>query len=156
MPKQDKKSQAVPIVQPNVKELEEELLNFKNLYLRALADYKNLENRVQNERSQMRDTVKKQIVMELLPVLDNLNQAEIFLKDSGLQMVRKSFEKALENMGVKEIELLGSEYDPYSAEVIEVEEGRENNIVIEVISKGYTLNGEVVRPGKVKVSKIAN
>lgn len=138
----------------DIKKLEEEVLNFKNLYLRALADYKNLENRVDTERGQMRDVLKRQVVMELLPVLDNLNQAEIFTQDLGLQMVSKSFQKALENMGVREIELLGREYDPYSAEVLEVISGKEDNIIVDVIVKGYSLNGEVIRPGKVKVSKL--
>ena len=141
-------------VHPDIKKLEEEVLNFKNMYLRALADYKNLENRVQQERGQMRDSIKKQIVMELLPVLDNLHQAEIFTKDTGLQMVNKSFQQALDKIGIKEIELLGREYDPYSAEVIEVIEGKEDNIVVDVVQKGYSLNGEVIRPAKVKVSKV--
>lgn len=143
-------------VQPDIKKLEEEVLNFKNMYVRALADYKNLENRVQQERGQMRDAIKKQIIMEMLPVLDNLNQAEIFTKDTGLQMVNKSFIQALERIGVKEIELLGREYDPYSAEVVEVVAGDENNIVVEVLVKGYSLGGEVIRPAKVKVSKASS
>ncbi|CAN5213575.1 nucleotide exchange factor GrpE [soil metagenome] len=164
MTKQDKKhkqaeeevveEQAQPEINEEVKKLEEEVLTFKNLYLRALADYKNLENRVNNERGQMKDSVKKQIIMELLPVLDNLNQAEIFTTDIGLKMVAKSFSQALESLGVKEIELLGVEYDPYAAEVIEVVPGEQDNIVVEVLMKGYSLNGEVIRPGKVKVSKI--
>ena len=143
-------------VQPDIKKLEEEVLNFKNMYVRALADYKNLANRVQQERGQMRDAIKKQIIMEMLPVLDNLNQAEIFTKDTGLQMVNKSFIQALERIGVKEIELLGREYDPYSAEVVEVVAGDENNIVVEVLVKGYSLGGEVIRPAKVKVSKASS
>lgn len=159
MTKQDKNKQAEgeeQEVNSEIKKLEEEVLNFKNMYLRALADYKNLENRVQQERGQMRDAVKKQIVMELLPVIDNLHQAEIFTKDTGLQMVAKSFSQALEKIGVKELELLDREYDPYSAEVIEVVSGEEDNLVVEVVVKGYSLNGEVIRPAKVKVSKVSN
>ncbi len=158
MTKQDKTLQDdnTEEVQPDIKKLEEEALNFKNMYVRALADYKNLENRVQQERGQMRDAIKKQIVMEMLPVLDNLNQAEIFTKDTGLQMVNKSFIQALERIGVKEIELLGREYDPYSAEVVEVVAGDENNIIVEVLVKGYSLSGEVIRPAKVKVSKASS
>ncbi len=136
-----------------IKKLEEEVLNMKNMYLRTLADYKNLENRVSNEREQMKDVIKKQIVMELLPVLDNLNQAEVFTTDTGLKMVSKSFQQALERIGVKEIELLGADYDPYAAEVIEVIPGKQDNIIVEVVLKGYSLGGEVIRPGKVKVSK---
>lgn len=156
MSKQNNKQQPTDPeeVNPDIKKLEEDILNFKNMYLRALADYKNLENRVQQERGQMQDTIKKQIVMELLPVLDNLHQAEIFTKDTGLQMVSKSFQQALEHIGVKEVNVLGEEYDPYSAEVLEVINGKEDNMVVDVVQKGYSLNGEVIRPAKVKVSKV--
>lgn len=135
------------------KECEEEVRQVKNAYLRALADYKNLENRVQNERNQMQDTIKKNIVDRLFPVLDNLNQAEVFMKDPGLQMVAKSFSQALAEIGVEEIQLLGQDYDPYTAEVIEVVPGDADNIIVEVLQKGYKLNGSVIRHGKVKVSK---
>ncbi len=140
----------------NIQKLEEEVLMFKNMYLRALADYKNLEHRVNNQRVQMKDSVTKNILMELLPVVDNMHQAEIFTKDPGLQMVSKSFHDALKSIGVRELELLGLEYDPYTAEVVEVIPGKEDNIVVEVVQTGYAINDEVIRPGKVKVSKINN
>lgn len=139
------------------KQLEEEQKKteeMKSHYLRALADYKNLENRTRTEREQMRDTIKKQVIEQFFPVLDNLDQAEVFTKDPGLQMISKSFRKTLEDLGVQEVELVGTEYDPHSAEVVEVVDGEEDNIVVEVLQKAYGLNGTVIRPGRVKVSRI--
>ncbi len=141
-------------VQSQLEEAQKQAEEFKGMYLRALADYKNLENRTRTEREQMRDIVKKQVIEQFFPVIDNLDQAEVFTKDPGLQMISKSFRQVLKNVGVTEIELLGTEYDPHKAEVVEVVEGDDDNIIVDVVQKGYQLNGSVIRPGLVKVSKV--
>lgn len=132
---------------------EKEIEQYKNLYLRALADYKNLEHRMNQERQRMRISAKKDMIYSLLPVLDNLDQAEVFNQDPGLKMINSSFRKALEEMGVQELDLLGSEFNPEYAEVVEVVEGKKDNIIIDIIQKAYQLEGQVIRPGKVRVSK---
>ena len=53
----------------------------------------------------------------------------------------------------QEIDILNKEYDPYVAEVIDLIEGNKDNIVIEVLRKGYKYNGQVIRVAQVKVSK---
>lgn len=137
----------------HMEKLEREKDEYKALYLRALADYKNLENRTNNERERTKEHLKKQMIESLLPVLDNMDQAEVFLSDPGLKMVSDSFRKALLELGVREIELLGNEYDPETAEVVEVVEGKQDDIIVEVLQKGYAMNGTVIRHGRVKVSK---
>ncbi|MDA1316491.1 MAG: nucleotide exchange factor GrpE [bacterium] len=126
---------------------------YKQAYLRALADYKNLEHRMNNERQRMHDTVKKNVIMELLPVLDNMDQASIFTSDPGLAMVSTSFMQALNNLGVSEISLEGQEFDPERAEAVEAVVGKEDNKIIKVVQKAYQLNGQLLRHGKVVVSK---
>ncbi|OGK36025.1 nucleotide exchange factor GrpE [Candidatus Roizmanbacteria bacterium RIFCSPHIGHO2_12_FULL_38_13] len=137
-----------------IENLKIEVEEFKNRYLRALADYKNLEHRVNAERSNMRDMVKEQVIGHFLPIMDNINQAEVFTKDPGLTMISNSFSQTLKDLGVHEVELLGQEYDPHSAEVVEVVEGREDNKVVDVLQKAYAMNGQLIRPGRVKVSKL--
>lgn len=134
------------------KNQEEETEKFKNLYLRALADYKNLEHRMNQERQRMRISIKKEMIYTLLPVLDNIDQAEVFNQDPGLKMVGTSFRKALQEMGVTDIDLIGTEYNPEYAEVVQVVEGEADNIVVAVVQKAYQLDGQVIRPGKVTVS----
>lgn len=148
----DSEDECVEIKQ-QLEEARKQNEEFKGMYLRALADYKNLENRTSSEREQMRDTIKKQVIEEFFPVLDNLDQAEVFTKDPGLQMISKSFRQVLNNLGVQELDLVGSEYDPHTAEVVEVVEGEDDNMIVEVLQKAYSLNGRVIRPGRVKVSK---
>ena len=127
----------------------------KQQYLRTLADYKNLEHRMDQERFRMRNSVKREFVEQLLPVLDNLQQAEVFNTDPGLRMVNSLFQQSLQNLGVEEIDLLGTEFDPAKAEAIEAIAGKQDNIVVEVLQKAYQIDGSVIRHGKVKVSKKA-
>lgn len=153
---QQKKPQEVEaenVEQDALHEAQQEVEQYKNLYLRALADYKNLENRMSHERQRMQIAVKKQMIYDLLPVLDNLEQAEVFTQDPGLQMISSSFKKAITEMGLQEVALLGTEYDPEYAEAIAVVPGKNDNIVEEVLQKAYVLDGHVIRHGKVKVSK---
>lgn len=128
---------------------------YKKQYLRALADYQNLEKRVRDERGEMMKIAQMNVISRFFPVLDIMSQAEIFIKDPGLQMVKDTFLKSLSETGVKEIELLGKEYDPHVAEVVDVVEGKDENIIVEVLQKGFEMNGKVLRPGMVKVSKKA-
>lgn len=138
------------------KELEnckKETEEFKSKYLRALADYQNLERRVRDERVEMVKIAQARVLEELLPFLDTLHQAEVFVKDPGLKMVKDSFIQKLKELGVKEIELLNKEFDPHTAEAVEVVEGDKDNIVVEVLRRAYELNGKILQIGHVKVSK---
>lgn len=140
-------------VTEEVKALEKERDDYKNRYLRALADYQNLEKRVRDERQELFKIVQANVISEFFPVLDNMNQAEVFIKDAGLKMVKDNFTQVLSELGVKEIELMGKQYDPHFAEAIDTVDGEKDDLIVEVLRKGYELNGKVLRPGQVKVSK---
>jgi len=137
----------------NAETLKQERDEYKDKYLRALADYQNFEKRINGEKELIRNTANRNLIIRLLPFLDNLDKAEIFIKDSGLKMIRDSFYKVLNEAGVEEIIVLGKEFDPNVAEVVEVVEGEKDNIVTEVARKGYMLNGNILRIAQVKVSK---
>lgn len=138
------------------KKLKEELENHKKQYLRALADYQNLEKRISDDKDETAKQATKRIILKLLPFIDNLEKAEVFVKDPGLAMIKNQFNKTLKDEGVEELEVLGKRFDPQQAEVIEVVEGNEDNMVTEVLQKGFSLLGKVIRPAQVKVSKKKN
>lgn len=137
----------------NAVELKRQIEEFRNKYLRALADYQNLENRVRSEREDVVRNANKNLILKLLPFLDNLEKAEIFVKDPGLKIAREQLEKTLNELGVEEIQVIGQEYDPYTAEVIELVEGEKDNLVTEVIKRGYRIGDSILRVAQVKVSK---
>lgn len=136
-----------------ITKLKETAEEMKNKYLRALADYQNFEKRVREEKFAVGEEVTFQLLLRLVPFLDNLVQAEIFIKDKGLEMIRKQYYQGLEEMGLKEIPVLGKEFDPHVAEAIEMVEGEKDDIMVEVLRKGYQYHDKVLRPAQVKVSK---
>lgn len=137
----------------NIEELKKLVEEYKHKYLRALADYQNFEKRVNEQKEEQIKNTTKKIVLNMLPFLDNLEKAEVFLKDEGLEMIKKQFQQALEKEGLKEIDVLGKEFDPHLAEAIDVVEGDKDNIITEVARKGYMLGDKVIRVAQVKVSK---
>lgn len=138
------------------KELEECKKNSEELkqkYLRALADYQNLEKRVREERVQIVQSANTHLILKLLPFLDSLDKAEIFVKDHGLKIVKDQFYKVLMDSGIEEIVVIGKEFDPYTAEVVDVVEGEKDNMVVEVLRKGYKFQDKILRIAQVKVTK---
>lgn len=128
--------------------------DYKNKYLRALADFQNLERRLRDEKEQLSRMAKVNTVLAFLPFLDNLEKAEIFFKDAGLKMIKEQFFQSLKDLGIQEINVLNTEFDPHVAEVVEVVEGEKDNMVVEVLRKGFMLGEIVLRVAQVKVSKL--
>lgn len=136
-----------------LEKLKKERDGYKNKYLRALADYQNLEKRIIEDRQEVLKDANKQLILKLLTFLDNLDKAEVFVKDHGLKMAKDNFFQLLKNEGLEEIQILGKEFNPHLAEVIDVVKGEKDNIVVGVLRKGYKLNDKIVRVAQVKVSK---
>ncbi len=136
--------------------LTEERDEYKDKLLRALADYHNLEKRVSEERQELGRRAVQGFILRVLPFLDNLEQAEVFVKDKGLEIVKNSFLELLEREGLTKIDVLDKEYDVHSAEAVDLVEGEKDNMVVEVVRNGYVLNGQIIRPAQVRVSKKTN
>lgn len=150
--KETKQSESEKVNQ-EIEQLKKQVEEFKNKYLRALADYQNLEKRIDEEKFEIIKNANKYLILGLLPFLGNLEKAEIFIKDKGLKMTKDHLFDILKEIGLEEIEVLNKEYDPISAEVIEVVPGDKDNIVTEVLRKGYKLNDKILQVAQVKVSK---
>lgn len=131
-----------------------EIDHWKNKYLRALADYENLEKRHQEHEMFMQNKIKKHFLTKFLDILDTIYQAEIFVNDPGLKMVKDNFLKILKEEHIEEMDLKGKEYDPYTSEAVDVVEDEKNkNKIIDVLSRGYKMGGEIIRIAKVRVGK---
>lgn len=126
---------------------------YKAKYLRAIADYQNYERRVQDQRIEWTKIANKNVILKLLSFLDDLERAEVFIKDPNLAHIKDSFSKMLKNEGLEEIEVMNKPYDPYTSEVIDMKEGEEDDMVVAVLRKGYTYNGQLLRVAQVTVSK---
>jgi len=151
--KKEVKKPEAPKVNPEIEILKAQVNEFKNKYLRALADYQNLEKRILLDREMVVKSANNSLILKILPFLDNLEKAEIFVKDQGLKLTKDQLEKFLSELGLVELDIINKEYDPYTAEVIEMVPGEKDNMVVEVLKKGYKLNDKILRVAQVKVSK---
>lgn len=138
----------IDTLQKRIEELEHQLK-------RALADYQNLEKRVQQERGEWIRSANKDLILRLLPALDTLLLAGKHVVDQGLALSIQQFLDALKEEGVACVETEGKDFDPLLMECVETQQGEENR-VIEEVRAGYTLHGRVIRPAQVKVGKREN
>ena len=122
----------------------------ENNWKRALADYRNLEKRVAEEREMFFTFANSSLVLRILPILDNLESLVKHVDDEGLKMTIKDFKRILDEEGVKEIEAEGADFDSEKMEAIEKVEGAKDKVV-EVLQKGYTMKEKILRPARVKV-----
>lgn len=135
-----------------IQELQKQAEEWKGKYLRALADYQNLEKRKSEEIGQVRRFAGEVLIVKLLPVVDTFKRALVHVNDLGLGLVLKELEAFLEEAGVKKIDVIGKPFNPHEMECIEVVDG-EDTIVVEELLPGYLLHGKVIRVAQVKVGK---
>lgn len=120
---------------------------------RTMADYQNLERRIEAERKLLGELSTIVLIEKFLPILDNLESAQKHLNDEGLALVIKQFNDILASEGVVEIESEGKTYDPNMHEAIETVEGDQDDKIMKVLSKGYKMGDRVIRAAKVSVVK---
>lgn len=146
-----------------IEKLESDLQAARDAELRAQADAVNVQRRAQTEVEKARKFALERFLGELLPVVDNLERALAAGGDSdaakpiieGVELTLKSFTDALGKNGVEAIDPTGEPFDPQTAQAITMVENPdvEPNTVTAVMQKGYTLNGRLLRPAMVIVSK---
>lgn len=128
----------------------------KNLTQRLQADFDNYRKRNQTLAEEMKQLGISMVVEKLLGVLDNCDLARKYISDEsalqGFVMMETQILMALETFGLKEVEAEGLPFDAKVMNALEREKAEDKeDQVLAVISKGYTLNGKLVRPAGVKV-----
>ena len=132
--------------------LEAQINELQDKLARSLADYANLEKRIDAQRQMFITLATVSIISKMIAVLDDLYLANDHIKDAGLQMTVTKFLDVLKSEGLEEINPLNQKFDPATMECITVAEGEEDQ-VLQVQKKGYLLNGQVIRPAQVIVGK---
>lgn len=134
-------------------------------YMRLQAEYLNFKTRTQGEVARMLQYEGEDFIKEILTIKDNFERA-IMMDDndlsdevsrflSGFKMILGSLTSLLDKFEVKEIECLGKEFDPTIAEAVltEHDENKPENVVLEVLTKGYKYKDKIIRHAMVKVNK---
>jgi len=134
--------------------------------LRAQADAQNVKRRAEQDVEKARKFALEQFCKELLPVIDNLERALEAAPEGeqavrpiteGVELTLKSFTDALKKFHIEVVDPVGEPFDPQLHQAMSMVENPdvEPNTVTLVMQKGYTLNGRLVRPAMVMVSKAA-
>jgi molecular chaperone GrpE len=153
--------------QETIKKLREKLkkaLDEKQEYLtgwqKDKAEFINARKRDEQDKKDFVRFANENLLAELFPVLDSFNMAmgnkEVWEKVDknwrmGVEYIANQLKKILEDNGLKEIDPIGQKFDPLRDEAIE--DGKESDIITTVVSKGYSLNGKIVKAPKVKVGE---
>ncbi len=134
----------------------QEFVHLENQLKRALADYQNLEKRIAGEKSDWIRLANKDLLLKLLPGIDNLMLAEKHTQDEGIKISIKHFLDIFSEIGVKKIETVGNNFNPESMEAVGTVAGHGEGKVVEEVKSGYTLFDSILRPAQVIVGKENN
>ena len=154
----------VTILDTELDLLKAERQEFKDKYLRLLADAENARKRLGKEKQDAAQYLLQDFVSEFLMPIDNMENALAFadqMSDEvrnwaiGFKMILGQLQDALESKGVRPFVSVGEAFDPHLHEAVEMQESNEAkpDIVLEEFSRGYRMGDRVIRPARVKVSK---
>lgn len=129
---------------------------------RLQAEFQNYKRREEESRGDLLQMAKQQIILQVLPILDNIDRAlshrPVELSNdawaTGVEQVGRQAQDALIKMGVQRIDSVGQPFDHNLHEAVGVEDGDgENEIVAEELQPGYKIGERVIRPAMVKVKR---
>lgn len=148
--------------QPITEKLCQEYLNG---WKRCLADFDNYKKTETERMAGVILFTKQDLLFQFLAVFDNFERIKGHLPveleqdewAKGVLLVENQFQEVLKSLGLAEVEAIGQKFDPNLHEAVEFEqaktENRESGTIFEVVQKGYILNGQLLRPAKVKVTR---
>jgi len=161
--KKKKKDELIEELNKQIRQQDETIKSLHERLLYLQADFENFKKIKNKEKQDLLKFGNEVLIKELLPVVDNLERAldhasktdDIKGIQEGVGMVLNEFLKVLERAGVSRVEAVGKKFDPNLHEAFYQEERAdvEPDTVLSEHQKGYILNGRLIRPSMVTVSK---
>lgn len=150
-------------LQGRIAQLEKEVTDNHDKWLRAVADYKNFKRRVDQERADLIRGASSGLLLKILPVVDDFDRAmnsapaDIVTTSwfEGFKLIAQKLQTLLESEGATPIDALGQDFDPNQHEAVIYEaaaEGQDGKVIAE-LQRGYKLRDRILRPTMVKVGK---
>jgi len=147
-----------------IEQLKAQVAEFKEKYLRQVAEFDNFRKRNAKERLELIQTAGKEVITSLLDVLDDFDRAQSQISKSadiesvseGINLVFNKFRNTMQSKGLKPMECKGQPFDPDLHEAVtEVPVPSEDmkGKVVDEVQKGYYLNDKIIRHAKVVVGK---
>ena len=144
----------------NLKSLEKEVSDLKNIAARAQADLVNYRNRMKIELLEIEKKTIKNFALKILSVIDDIDlaidnsqESSKELLEDGLKNIRNKFENLLKQKNINIIEE-NDNFDPYIHEaVLKTESDSEDGSILKILRNGYVMNDEVIRPTQVEIAE---
>ncbi len=145
-------------------DLNQKLADSNDRYARLVAEFDNYKKRTSKEKIELMQSAGKDVIIKLLPVMDDFDRALNHMKNvsdedpikQGVELVNTKFRKTMEQLGVKEMDVIGQPFDPEYQEAITMIPAPTPDLkdkVIDVTEKGYLLNDNVIRFAKVVIGQ---
>ena len=153
---------AEPTIEEQLKAAKKEVEQYKDKYLRAVAEFDNYRKRTLKEKAELLLNGSEKTVCAFLPILDDFERAiadkteDVNAIKEGMQIIFNKFNKTLESLGVKKIETEGKDFDVDFHEAVAMVPGMgddKKGKVIDCVQTGYQLNDKVIRHAKVAVGQ---
>jgi molecular chaperone GrpE len=146
------------------KEMQQKIDEAQDKYLRLSAEFDNYRKRTLREKSDILKSAGEEVIMKILPVIDDFERALSFVDNSkdieavkaGIHLIYSKFLEKMTQQGVKEIEALNQVLDTDKHEAvtkIAVEDEKQKGKIVDVLEKGYFLNDKVIRFAKVVIGE---
>ncbi|MBR4072787.1 MAG: nucleotide exchange factor GrpE [Clostridia bacterium] len=157
--KPEKKEKKKTKKESEVEALKKELEARDDLLKRTAAEFDNFKKRTEREKAGVAEFAKAGIIKKLLPILDNVDRAATADKESadyikGVELIIKQFESLAGDLGIEEVAKIGDNFDPnFHEAVMHIEdENLGENVISQVLQKGYKIGDTVIRPAMVQVA----
>ncbi len=164
---EEKNKTSIEELAKKLEECEKKASEYLAGWQRARADFSNYKREEMERIGEFLKYAGEEFILKILPILDNF---EIAIKEiqnpkspiqnseeiiKGFSQIKNQFLDFLKNQGAEEIKAVGEKFDPNFMEAAETveKEGADSGIVVEEIQKGYKINGRLLRPARVKISK---
>lgn len=153
---------AEPTIEEQLEATKKEVEQYKDKYLRAVAEFDNYRKRTLKEKAELLLNGSEKAVCAFLPILDDFERAiadkteNVNAIKEGVQIIFNKFNKTLESLGVKKIETEGKDFDVDFHEAVAMVPGMgddKKGKVIDCVQTGYQLNDKVIRHAKVAVGQ---
>jgi molecular chaperone GrpE len=159
----EKKSKKKPTLKDQVNELNQQVSDEKDKFLRLFAEFENYRKRTSKERLELFKTASQELMVALLPISDDMDRALLEFKKSnnndliqGFELIYTKFNEILKSKGLNELKVKkGDKFDPESHEAItqiKAEKEKNKGKIVDVIEKGFLLGDKIIRYPKVIVA----
>ena len=152
-------SEQAPVEEKNeLDELKKSLQESNDKFIRLYADFENYKRKMQKDRIELITSASKDLITNLIPVLDDFDRAILADKDKqlseGIILIHQKLVRTLIGKGLKEMECMGQEFNSDFHEAINMIPASEESLkgkIVDVLEKGYSINDNVIRFAKVIV-----